>query len=804
MSELVVGIRDSIVAAIEIEADRRLKRADEMKKAYKEEFTDELEDRLRTHWPRRGRVETGIKQPREAELLGHEEKTWRLIQNVQEKMVNIQRNFEAQCEHGKNRCSEYVSEVKGLEDYITTEKFKNLAKLQGVEVKARGLYIAFQAACVKQINDISRLLDEDIPRVIDNAMDFRKVCPPQEPGVDGGYSPAEILEIEAIMIGQCDDVRAIVQEWRQEVAELDALQVESSKSQAEFTKKYEKVAQDLAMSEGLGQKYGAPRRRAQERIRTEVSRDERSAGLIDETLAKLEFECDEAVRRTTEGPETPDVDPADDEEVVSDPIVDNVAMSEGLGQKYVDNGYKQMQLNFSVWSSMNSLRDACQTRVAYLQVSETPVESPELPWVPERIPRISLVEEKEEEELGEELVTGEIKASTIDVVMQEIDEACRKETRDLYESEGLGDALGEGGVPEALQVWLAESREKILGESGHREKAWKRLWGQVTRFEKLVGRTVGSADDNEDKADAKESGSKCAISGVCIRALLDASIRFIKFKSEEEEKRFMKLVKVWEQGREKHERLLRPRLGSPDAVDELNELDAMELERSQELKTNVRKFQAELVVMLVDQAKVFCEDLILSYKSLVQYIDTTIILEALQLPPGTAVPKKRMTLKRMRKAQRLRDEVAAGGEDKSKEREWPSLDLLRLSNLAEKYNDLIDGVLAPKEAEPVEEDPKKKGKKGAAPDTEAEPSTKSLLAAEWIDGMQQDSVVRGAVTTAHRIAVAERDDCFVKFIDSFETVLEDIKERYGKLLRQEDSWVQQWANQVDMLRNGKL
>ena len=43
------------------------------------------------------------------------------------------------------------------------------------------------------------------------------------------------------------------------------------------------------MAEGLGQKYGAPRRRAQERIRSEVARDEKNAGKIDEYLAQLEF-----------------------------------------------------------------------------------------------------------------------------------------------------------------------------------------------------------------------------------------------------------------------------------------------------------------------------------------------------------------------------------------------------------------------------------------------------------------------------------------------------------------------------------
>ena len=44
-----------------------------------------------------------------------------------------------------------------------------------------------------------------------------------------------------------------------------------------------------------------------------------------------------------------------------------------------------------------------------------------------------------------------------------------------------------------------------------------------------------------------------------------------------------------------------------------------------------------------------------------QLLDSTVYRELLLVPPDTTVPKKRMTLKRMRKAQRLREEV--GGAD---------------------------------------------------------------------------------------------------------------------------------------------
>ena len=44
-----------------------------------------------------------------------------------------------------------------------------------------------------------------------------------------------------------------------------------------------------------------------------------------------------------------------------------------------------------------------------------------------------------------------------------------------------------------------------------------------------------------------------------------------------------------------------------------------------------------------------------------QLLDSTVYRELLLVPPDTTVPKKRMTLKRLRKAQRLREEVRAVG-----------------------------------------------------------------------------------------------------------------------------------------------
>ena len=76
---MIGNLRDCLIADLEKECHDRLRISQKQCKE-KSEFTEELEDRIRTHWPRRGRVETGIKQPREAELLGHQQKTWRHIE----------------------------------------------------------------------------------------------------------------------------------------------------------------------------------------------------------------------------------------------------------------------------------------------------------------------------------------------------------------------------------------------------------------------------------------------------------------------------------------------------------------------------------------------------------------------------------------------------------------------------------------------------------------------------------------------------------------------------------------------------
>eukprot|EP01037_Dinobryon_pediforme_P033318 gene33318-38703_t len=144
---------------------------------------------------------------------------------------------------------------------------------------------------------------------------------------------------------------------------------------------------------------------------------------------------------------------------------------------------------------------------------------------------------------------------------------------------------------------------------------------------------------------------------------------------------FGRLLAVWEQGRQKNERLLRPRLGSPDALDALLALDSQEKERSQDFTDCLSKFRSQLLRAQVARMKLFLEDLCCVYRGFMTLLDATLTQSNLHVPPDTAVPKKHLTLKKLRKTQRRKEEVEAGQADTSHHRVWPGLNMDRVGQV---------------------------------------------------------------------------------------------------------------------------
>jgi hypothetical protein len=163
-------------------------------------------------------------------------------------------------------------------------------------VRGRATFLEFQSDCQRVVDALTRHSEVDIQSVLLFAKDFRKLCPVQSPENESGYSEQELQEIQVLVDGQCTEMEVLSGQWKDRILKLQEQQKHSMKIYDEFIDKYNKSVQAVAMAEGLGQKYGAPRRRAQEKIRTEISRDEKRAGRVDELLAEIEFFASETNR----------------------------------------------------------------------------------------------------------------------------------------------------------------------------------------------------------------------------------------------------------------------------------------------------------------------------------------------------------------------------------------------------------------------------------------------------------------------------------------------------------------------------
>ena len=83
----------------------------------------------------------------------------------------------------------------------------------------------------------------------------------------GGYSGLELQEIGELVAAQLTEMQAMCRGWEQSLEALKRRQDTAAALLAELVKRSEVMAQSISMAQGLGPVYGAPRRRAMERLR---------------------------------------------------------------------------------------------------------------------------------------------------------------------------------------------------------------------------------------------------------------------------------------------------------------------------------------------------------------------------------------------------------------------------------------------------------------------------------------------------------------------------------------------------------
>jgi len=131
----ISSLKDSLLSNMEVDSAARKKKMDDLNDERAEDLTEELEERLRLHWPRKGRTEVKSRQPREGELVSHRQKSARFLRQFYQRLGEQEEEFGRLVGRVEGHSDEFSTAVRALGE--TLKEMGSLAALQGQEMKCK-------------------------------------------------------------------------------------------------------------------------------------------------------------------------------------------------------------------------------------------------------------------------------------------------------------------------------------------------------------------------------------------------------------------------------------------------------------------------------------------------------------------------------------------------------------------------------------------------------------------------------------------------------------------------------------------
>jgi hypothetical protein len=249
---------------------------------------DELDENLRKQWPRKGKLEVEIYQERKSQITAHNKKYERQIRSCLERhnkseemwnylMENIDREFETY-----NKQQEKIK--------LNIPDCKNLAELQGTSRKERDSIQSFEEKITEFTDKLYDIAVSQSDSLMKLNSDMLKSCQLFDNG--GNYSEPEIEWYRQQMNEINDMLQNFRKEKEQELTNVnDRMKNSLQEPYDAFEIEYKSGAHSLVAKDGLGKKFGAPRRIIQERMRAEMTKCELAQSGVENLLEKLSQLC---------------------------------------------------------------------------------------------------------------------------------------------------------------------------------------------------------------------------------------------------------------------------------------------------------------------------------------------------------------------------------------------------------------------------------------------------------------------------------------------------------------------------------
>lgn len=633
VENILISFRDRIMIDVEVELKKLLDITTENDKKVIEKFQYDLDEKLRYLWPRKGKLEVTFFTTRTTEIKKHHFKADRHLKLIQDKFHSIKQESETLIYDLDSHTNSYKTEMDGIKSTLASGN--NLAVLQGLLRKARDLNLSLCQESRETFDRLEVLLGVEISSIFRSNETFLRSLPLIESG--GDYSEQEIdyyheklksfnASASEFQTNKSEDIKKFMSTFNPR--RDDPLKL--------IEKDYEIAIENLSAREGLGKKYGAPRRTAQEKVRAEMTKCEVAQAGITKSIELLELSISDYLERKTDGPYFATRYPS---------------LSTEIRKKLI--GIRMCMLRYGQHISAFKSDIPNQPNITFLE------ETPDIKPTPDELSREKLIQEELLEPLQELGVVSKPQPPFLQRIA-DIEKAAREECVKLYQ--GKNAAV----LPEFMEKYIKSMKENAESFRVNLIKELRSTAEQLNQLSSNISQAVFNSIDRADEFifDQELEG----IEARCMIANEGAKI-----------------------DRDSNKKALRPNLNNPSCKQELIGLDSKEQERSLNIKEIIQSSLSNFRQSAKLLSQQFTQKLLNNTQALLTIYDNLFIKEDfIQLPGDEVEEKKRTNIKRLAR-KKLTGKLSEGAGVRGYITELPGLDL----NLI-KFPEEPEGTTTPK------------------------------------------------------------------------------------------------------------
>jgi len=294
-TDWVSGLRLALLRRFEAHARSRRVRVAEQCEDREAMYTAELAERVRLHRPRKAMAETELRAPREAELLAHAQRLERHCRAWRERAEKQGRAFDREGQAARDHTAAFRDRLSALQGSLTAQA--SLAALQGQQNRAKALLVSFETEAQGWRSRLGSYAGAEPGRLLTLNREFLRTCSRFAEG--GEYDDAEVRDVRDALAGMEGELSSDVERRRGAAEEVAAAQREAAAAMEGFAAAFDEALRALSMREGLGKKFGAPRRQCTERLRTVLGWSDVEERRVGSRLDELEGLVEEGAAAST-------------------------------------------------------------------------------------------------------------------------------------------------------------------------------------------------------------------------------------------------------------------------------------------------------------------------------------------------------------------------------------------------------------------------------------------------------------------------------------------------------------------------